>query len=124
LHRHKRERDKRVADRLKAVLLRDDGWALEAIAEALFLSHEGIRQHLLDYNDSGKLAPESGGSDALLNEKQTAELLSHLDENLYIKVSAICDYTLRTQRLRNLPRKYANSSTSPSAKKRLIGPTG
>ena len=43
LKRHKQERDGRVKDRIKAVLLRDDDWTLEAIAEALFISHEGVR---------------------------------------------------------------------------------
>jgi transposase len=99
LHRHKHERDKRMADRLKAVLLRDDGWALEGIAEALFLSHEAVRQHLLDYECSGKLAPESGGSSAKLDEKKAAALLAHLEAHLYVKVASICDYVEKTHKI-------------------------
>lgn len=93
---HKRERDKRVADRMKAVLLRDDAWSLSAIAEALFLTEEGVRQHLKDYAASGKLKPENGGSEGFLNERQTAELLSHLDERLYARVSDIAAYVHAT----------------------------
>ena len=89
LRQHKGERDKRVADRIKAVLLRDEGWTFDAIAEALFISHEGVRQHLLVYAASGKLKPENGGSSGLLNEAQTAELLAHLDAHLYVKASEI-----------------------------------
>ncbi len=63
LKQHKKERDKRVADRIKAVLLRDDAWSLRAIAEALFLTEEGVRQHLLDYGTLGKLKPDNGGSE-------------------------------------------------------------
>lgn len=92
LHQHKRERDGRVKDRIKAVLLRDDDWSLRAIAEALFLTEEGVRQHLKDYAASGKLAPENGGSEGFLNERQTAELLSHLDGRLYVKVCDIAAY--------------------------------
>jgi transposase len=90
LGRHRKERDRRVADRIKAVLLRDDGWTHAAIAEALFLTEEAIRKHLKGYEKYGKLKPENGGSSGFLNEKDTAELLAHLDENLYVKVAEIC----------------------------------
>src|ERR1039458_8429552 len=92
LKQHKQERDGRIKDRIKAVILRDDDWSLEAIAEALLISHEGVRQHLLDYDGSGKLAPENGGSSGLLNEAQVAGLLRQLDERLYVKVSDIAAY--------------------------------
>jgi transposase len=96
LKQHKKERDKRVADRIKAVLLRDDDWSLRAIAEALFLTEEGVRQHLLDYAASGKLKPENGGSEGFLSEVQTAALLAHLDERLYARVSDIAAYVHAT----------------------------
>ena len=35
---HKKERDKRICDRIKAVLLHDKGWSYQEIAEALLLS--------------------------------------------------------------------------------------
>ena len=44
---HKRERDKRVADRIKAVLLYDHGWSPQQIAEALFISNQAVRDHTL-----------------------------------------------------------------------------
>lgn len=100
LKRHKQERDRRVADRIKAVILRDDGWSYEAIAEALLLSHEAIRQHLKDYEDSGKLQPENGGSESLLTHVQIDELLLHLDTHLYSKASDIAAYVHRTYGIR------------------------
>jgi transposase len=100
LKQHKQERDKRVADRIKAVLLRDEGWTLDDIAEALFISHEGARQHLLDYASSGKLKPENGGSSGFLNEAQTAELLAHLDTHLYVKASEIAAHVQHSYGIR------------------------
>ncbi len=100
LKQHKHERDGRVKDRIKAVLLRDDDWTLEAIAEALFISHEGVRQHLQDYESSGKLKPESGGSSGFMSEEHTAKLLLHLDGQLYVKVSAICAYVQQKYKIR------------------------
>jgi predicted ArsR family transcriptional regulator len=66
LAQHRTERDRRRADRIKAVLLRDDGWSYEQIAAALFLSDEGVRRQIEDYLKNGKLKPENGGSMARL----------------------------------------------------------
>ncbi len=96
LKQHKRERDGRVKDRIKAVLLRDQDWSLREIAEALFLTEEGVRQHLLDYASSGKLKPEDGGSSGFLNEVQRAELRLHLDAHLYVKASEIAAHVQKT----------------------------
>ena len=52
---HKQERDKRVCDRIKAVLLADKGWSFQQIAEVLLLRDEAISQHLQDYLASQKL---------------------------------------------------------------------
>ena len=89
---HRGERDRRVADRIKAVLLRDDGYSYEQIAEVLFLSDEAIRKHIDDFVRENKLKPENGGSEARLNVEQTVELLAHLDEQIYVDVKDICDY--------------------------------
>ena len=40
---HKRERDGRIRDRIKAVLLRDKGWSIPMIAEVLLLSDDAIQ---------------------------------------------------------------------------------
>jgi len=83
---HKRERDKRVADRIKAVLLHDRGWSPQQIAEALFLSDQAIRDHIDDYKASKKLVPESGGSEEKFSKEQSAQLESHLREHTYLYV--------------------------------------
>ena len=89
LRKHKQERDGRLKDRIKVVLLHDDDWSYASIAEALFLSDEGVRQQLKDYETSGKLKPENGGSESLLTSAQIAELLAHLELHLYAKTSDI-----------------------------------
>ena len=40
---HRLERDKRVCDRIKAVLLSDEGWDFREIAHVLLLSDEAVR---------------------------------------------------------------------------------
>lgn len=102
LKHHRRERDGRIKDRIKVILLRDDGWSYASIAEALFLSEEGIRQQLKDYLESGgkKLSPENGGSESLLNSEQSQVIAAHLESNLYVKVSDICGYVHQTYGIR------------------------
>ena len=43
---HRKERDKRICDRIKAVLLFDDGWNYQEIAHVLLLSDEAVKQHI------------------------------------------------------------------------------
>ena len=97
LVRHKRERDRRVADRIKAVLLRDDGWSYGQIAEALFLTDEGVRQQIEDFlKQNGKLAPENGGSVAWLSDGDAQKLEAHLNEKIYTRTCDIADYVFAT----------------------------
>jgi transposase len=102
LKQHRLERDGRVKDRIKVILLRDDGWSYASIAEALFLSEEGVRQQLMDYLESNgkKIRPENGGSEGFLNEAQAGELKNHLEAHLYVKVSDICGYVQKTYGIR------------------------
>jgi len=94
--RHRKERDRRVADRIKAVLLRDKGYSYEEIAEVLFLSDEGARKHVADYLREEKLAPENGGSESHVDEEQSAKLLAHLQERTYLYVREIVAYVSAT----------------------------
>jgi len=59
---HRRERDGRIRDRIKAVLLYDEGWSPKEIARVLLISDEAVRNHIDEYQTSKKLKPESGGS--------------------------------------------------------------
>jgi len=97
LVRHKNERDGRVKDRIKAVLLRDDGLSYSEIARVLFLSDEGVRQQIDDFlRQNGKLLPENGGSEARLSEAQAQRLETHLDEKLYLRTCDVADYVFTT----------------------------
>jgi len=78
---HKLERDGRIRDRIKAVLLYDREWSLRQIAEALLISDEAIRSHIEDYQTSKKLRLESGGSQEKLSEKKSQLLETHLQEH-------------------------------------------
>ena len=89
---HRKERDGRVKDRLKAVLLSSEGWSVEMISQALRINEATVRTHLNGYVHDRKLKPENGGSISQLNTEQTATLISHLEEKTYVKVVDICTY--------------------------------
>ena len=90
--KHRRERDKRICDRIKAVLLCDKGWSIAAIAEALLLSEDAIREHIAEYRESKKLKPENGGSTPKLSIEQSEQLRQHLQRHTYLYVKDIIAY--------------------------------
>lgn len=89
---HKGERDGRVRDRIKAVLLTDEGWTPQQIAKVLLISDQAIREHVHEYQTSHKLKPESGGSEEKLSEEQSKRLVMHLEAYTYLYVKDIVAY--------------------------------
>jgi len=89
---HKKERDKRICDRIKAVLLYDKGWSYQEIAEALLLSDDAIYQHVDEYKTFKKLKPEGGGSVEKLSAEQSKFLEAHLQKHTYLYIKDIAAY--------------------------------
>ena len=94
--RHDTERDRRIADRIKAILLANKGWSYQDIAEALRLSEVSVARHIKEYLTHHKLKPMNGGSSTKLNNMQTAALIHHFEDRTYLKVSDICRYVQQT----------------------------
>ena len=97
---HRYEGDKRVADRIKAVLLKNEGWKNKAIAQALRIHEETARYYITDWSSDEKLKPENGGSYSKLNDTQSRALESHLEETTYTRVIDICAYIEKTYAVR------------------------
>ena len=89
---HKLERDSRVCDRIKAVLLSSEGWTQKQIAQALRIHETTVQTHLSDYVLREKLKPGSGGSSGKLDKVQTGELIRHLEQNVYPSTKEIIAY--------------------------------
>ncbi|HGC5941765.1 TPA: transposase [Legionella pneumophila] len=69
-------------DRIKAILLRSEGWTVPQISQALRLHQSTIIRHIQEYQE-GKIKNASGGSKGQLTEEHTQELIAHLETNLY-----------------------------------------
>jgi DNA-binding NarL/FixJ family response regulator len=72
---HKAEPNSRISDRIKAVLLANEGWTQKQIAQALRIHETTVWGHLNDYRLKQKLNNNSGGSLSKLDETQTQELI-------------------------------------------------
>lgn len=97
---HRYENDGRVRDRIKAVLLKNEGWTNKAISQALRIHEETLRKHWLDWSTDGKLKPENGGSYSKLSDTQSRLLNEHITEVTYTRVIDICAYIEKMFNLR------------------------
>lgn len=98
--RHRKERDGRVRDRIKAVLAYDDGYNCSEISRILLLDDATIRRHIDDYLREHKLSTMNGGSASKLADNESRELATHLQEVTYLYVKDICQYVWQAYRVR------------------------
>ena len=115
------EGHKRVCDRIKAILLYDEGWTPQQIAKVLLISDQAVREHVHEYQASKKLHPESGGSEEKLSKEQSRQLEAHLQENTYLYVREIAAYVEATFKivytihgLRNWLKRHGFSYKKPA----------
>jgi transposase len=92
---HREAKQKRYADRIKAIYLLGTGWTLAEVAEALMLSDESIRNYWKRY-ESGKLEgllrDDYQGNEGRLTESELGMLDEHLLETTYRTVKEIIYY--------------------------------
>jgi transposase len=93
--RHHTERDGRVRDRIKAVLLNAEGWSNQQIAQALRINPVTVAQHLEDWVEEKKLKPKNGGSQSHLTKQQEEQLDAYLQSKVHSRVRDICMWVER-----------------------------
>ena len=89
---HRATREKREADRIKAVILLAGGWSAEQVAEALLIDANTVRSHFRRYREGGLrglLEVAYRGSDGALDAEALAELEAHLTTELYLSAKDI-----------------------------------
>ena len=99
IKQHRLERDGRLRDRLKTVLLLDRGWSYGDIAQALFLDDQTIRNYEHTYQQSGLaslLDLQYQGRVSKLTVSQAVELKAYLDEVTYLTADSIVAYISQT----------------------------
>jgi transposase len=89
---HRSTRDKREANRIRAVVLLATHWTADDIAEVLQIDANTVRNHFKRYGAGGIKAlghVAFRGSAPQLDEQQLARLDAHLQEHLHITAKAI-----------------------------------
>jgi transposase len=89
---HRGTRDKREADRIKAVVLLATGWSAEQVAEVLQIDPNTVRNHFRRYQQGGIKAlghVAFRGSVCALDAAQLAVLDAHLQTHLYQTAKAV-----------------------------------
>jgi len=94
----RRQMPSTVPRRMDALLLLDDGWTAERVAEVLFIDAETVRQYRRLYEADGttgltRLGYE--GSAPALNPEQLAALVAELEARLYATAQAVCAFVHR-----------------------------
>ncbi|MFC3289594.1 IS630 family transposase [Paracoccus aerius] len=89
---HDTSRDKRICDRIKAVLLASEGWSSSMIAQALRLHETTVNHHINEFVNQRKLKPENGGSVSRLSAEQTVKLIRYLSQHLFHHTHEIVAY--------------------------------
>jgi len=96
---HRRTRDKREADRIKAVVLLASGRTAEDVAEALLIDPNTVRNHFKRYRQGGLpslLHLAYRGSIGELGEAELALLEAHLQLHLYLSAKDVAAWVEET----------------------------
>lgn len=90
---HRAAQHKKQADRIKAILLLNEGFSYETIAHILRLNDSTVRRYGKEYEQTGidgLLENHYHGSDPLLTNNQRIQLEAYLDERVRPTAEAVC----------------------------------
>jgi transposase len=89
---HRACKDKRAADRIKAIYSLGTGFSVEDVVKILMLDEETLRNHVKRYQIGGinaLITEHYMGSFSKLSAVQLQELNAHLEQNTYLTVEAV-----------------------------------
>lgn len=92
---HRTVRDKRQADRIKALIALSKGWSAATIAEILLLDEKTSRNYFERYQNGGLkalLEDDYAGAEPKLSERQLKELESYLESHILPDAKAVMAY--------------------------------
>ena len=92
---HRVNRDERVCDRIKAVLLLDNGWSFEKVATALLLDPDTIRRYYKIYAEGGKealLVLHYSGKSQKLDSEQLKEIKAYVKEKIPSTATIVLEF--------------------------------
>jgi len=100
---HRRLRDRRQADVVKAIVLLGTGWTEHRVAEALLVDERTIRRYVDGYRQNPRIRfweMNYSGSEPKLDDTQQARLDSYLQGRIVLTVAEVVEYVRKTFRVR------------------------
>lgn len=95
---HRTLRDKRQADRVKAVIALSKGWSPAQVAEILLFDEKTSRHYFERYQKGGLealLDDNYTGAEPKLDEHQISELNTYIEEHLFLDAKSVVDHIRR-----------------------------
>ena len=92
---HRKEKNKKAAYKINAVILLGTGWSLKEVKEALLLDDETLRSYLKKYQSGGigeLIKTDYPGRPPRLNDEQQKKLYNELNNNIYLTTCAVIEY--------------------------------
>jgi transposase len=102
LYLHRTTKNKRYADRIKAILLFDDGYNKTEISKILFIERRSIGKYINKYLKKGTkalLKDNNSGTTPKLNGKQIEELKEALRNNMFSTAKEVAEYVIEKYRI-------------------------
>ena len=97
--RHRDEKDGRQRDKIKTILMLNDGYTYAEISNVNCFDNGTGRNYFTRFSDGGienLLQDNYNGRKSFLTEEQIEELGKHLDENIYPNTKEISEYIEKT----------------------------
>jgi len=92
---HRRCKEKRFADRMKAILLLNTGFSFQEVAEILLMDDDTVRRYRNIYEEEGiegLMQDFYIGSSPLLYQIEIAELVKHIENHTYLSAKEVCQW--------------------------------
>lgn len=89
---HRINTDKKICDRIKSVLLYNQGYSYTEIGKILLVDDDTAKRYIVKYINEDSLSPNHKGKPSQLNESQTVELIEYLKETVYLSCIPIVEY--------------------------------
>lgn len=100
---HRFEEKLKYGDRIKTILLLDQGWPYSKIAEVLLIDEKTAWNYRRLYEDGGVerlCCDEHRGRESKLTEKQLEELKEELRRKIYPTTASVCEYVRKEFRVK------------------------
>jgi len=100
---HRSLRDKRQADRVKAVIALSKGWSAAQVAEILLIDEKTSRHYFEHYQKGGLQAlmeDNYSGAEPKLDKHQMSELEGHLEEHIFTDAKSVIAHIYKQYKVR------------------------